>query len=178
MIPEQEEDTLLNEIFKLFRTGSSFQANPQGWPFIFSLIRFTPDDYKREPELFLANGAGHIGLGVWLAMAVCGLWLLMAGEFPRREGIWVVIAVGYMAWEMVRQGWRGKDTISDWVFVALYGSGGALYCFKEVVRGSDVVTASLFDILIVSIAPITHLIIGAVIRALRRARAEGVTQNV
>ena len=138
-----------------------------------STLRFDPDAYIRRPEAWLANQAGHLALGVWVAIVLCGVWAFVFGEFPRREGIWVILAVGYMWYELATQSWRRWDTIEDWFFVAVYGAGGALYCFHEVQIGSDRITASLYDILFASIPPVVHLLVGAALRAKKRLTVEG-----
>lgn len=141
-------------------------------------IRFTPDDYSHEPELWLAGQAGHIFLGLWLAMVASGAWLYITGDFPRRVGVFVLIALAYMAYELFRQGWRGSDTLQDWAFVSLYGSGGSLYCFREFDVGSGQITADLNDLLAVAVAPTVHLMVGTAERAVRRARKERDNKNV
>lgn len=136
-------------------------------------LRFTPDDYAKEPELWLANTLSHVGLGVWLAIVSCGMWLYASGEFPEREAIGVLLVVFYLSYELARQGWRGFDTIEDTLFVAVYGGCGALYCFREVSPGSDQITAGLYDLVSASMFPLVHMIVGASIRIVRRKKHEG-----
>lgn len=140
-------------------------------------LRFTPDDYAKEPELWLANALSHVGLGVWLAIASCGMWLYASGEFPEREAIGVLLVVFYLSYELSRQGWRGFDTVEDALFVAGYGGCGALYCFIEVSPGSDQITAGLFDLIFVSTFPLVHMVAGASIRIARRKKCEGISAD-
>lgn len=88
----------------------------------------------------------------------------LAGEFPPKE--WMVATAGalYLAFELASQGWQGADTIEDWVFVVVYGCGGAVSSFSEVTPGNPV---AAFDIMIAApfIAAMTlHLAFGAWLR--------------
>jgi hypothetical protein len=60
------------------------------------------------------------------------------GEFAQKGALWIVIAVCYMSFEVMRQGWKGRDTIEDWMFFAFYGAGLPIFLFNEVEVGSPV----------------------------------------
>ena len=129
--------------------------------------------YRADPEGWLANQTGHVTAGICLAFVVCLLYWRLFGEMPVRLIAWGIVATGYLLFEVIKQGWRGADTIEDWIFVVCYGAGAPLYAFKEV----DPVTGA-FGALLPDLEPFFmllgfHLTLGAGIRTAQRHRANG-----
>lgn len=133
---------------------------------------FLPDSYKYDPELWLANQAGHAFLGVVAAVAICLVWFGVAGEFPVRWHTWLTIFCTYVAYELHEQRWQGADTIEDAMFVAVYGAGSILYTFKEVDIGTGDFGGNILDLLPFLATATVHFIAGFFLRVrnLRRLK--------
>lgn len=127
-----------------------------------------PDDFSKNWYAWATNQIGHFVIGLMLAaiFTAIGYWLF--GEIPYKLPLWLSIAITYALWESM-QGWNGRDTIEDWLFVALYGAGGAIYVFTEKTLGDSMVTADLFRMLIPLGAVIGHIAAGVYCRIKRGA---------
>jgi hypothetical protein len=134
---------------------------------------FKPDDFKNDPYGHWTNQVAHT-MQVGLIAFVYGVTLIywwIVGEFPTKFSIVAFAAVAYAAYELIDQGWRGWDTISDWIFVVVYGVAAPVYIFTEVAVGDtrfegDLLTALPFVLIFTS-----HLFIGSLVRA-RRLRKQ------
>lgn len=127
----------------------------------------TPDAFRRDAYGYLANQSGHILLGIFLAFLGCFVQFLGTAEFPLRLGVWVVILLGYLGFEVVSQGWSGLDTVEDTAFVAVYGAGGTLWTFREINIGTGDFVGNVFALLPFVLVALAHLALGY---SIRRAR--------
>lgn len=103
------------------------------------------DGFWRDPYGWLTNQLGHLALGVGLAWLVSVGVFLIFGELPYRIAAWALIVLGYLAFELTAQGWRGWDTIEDTIFVGFWGAGGALYLCRETTPMTSLVTFDLIE---------------------------------
>ncbi len=107
---------------------------------------FSQDDFADDWYGWLTNQISHIGLGVFLALAVSALWFAAAGEFPVKWHAWGLIVLAYGWLEAVRGG-SIRDALEDIAFVCLYGAGGAFLVFTEVSPGQPHLVLSISDVL-------------------------------
>lgn len=98
-----------------------------------------PDDWYK----WASNQGTHFTLGVAAACLGTVLWVHVAGEFPDKLWLFVSIAAIYAAFELAFQGWKGWDTVEDWIFVSVYGAGNAVLVFTEIQPGLLAATAHL-----------------------------------
>lgn len=112
---------------------------------------------------WLTNQISHIALGMLLAAIVSGGFYLAAGEFPVKIWAWMFCAISYAILELIRPG-ELLDSIEDWVFVAVYGSGASLLAFTEVMPGSPELVVNMSDLPMICGAAIAHLGAGAYYR--------------
>lgn len=131
---------------------------------------FTADDFRDDWYGYLTNQISHIGTGVVTVLLFSVGVLFVFGELPYRFAAWIIIASGYMFYEIRRQKWRGWDTIEDTVFFAGYGAGGVLYSFHEQVAGLGVVCTDVASPLPFLAAASGHLFLGTLWRYWRVAR--------
>jgi hypothetical protein len=108
---------------------------------------FPQDDFADDWYGWLTNQISHLGLGVFLAMAVSAVWFAVDGEFPIKWHAWGLIVLGYGALEAVRPGGTIRDALEDIAFVCLYGAGGAFLVFTEVSPGQPHLVLSISDVL-------------------------------
>lgn len=125
---------------------------------------FPQDDFADDWYGWLTNQTSHIGLGVLIAVLVCGVSLLAIGEFPVKWMGWTACAAIYLALEWAR-GWSGWDSAEDWAFVSCYGSGGAFVLFTELQAGSPVLFIDFSALPWLLALPAIHLALGAYLRA-------------
>jgi hypothetical protein len=103
----------------------------------------TPDRFPRDWYGWATNQLGHIMIGLALA---CGLTLVhfwALGEFPYKLHLFALIGAGYLAFELAFQKWQGWDTVEDWIFVCVYGAGGAIGTVTEREVGSLIAALDL-----------------------------------
>lgn len=123
-----------------------------------------PSDFRRDWYGYLTNQISHVGVGVLAAWLTCVMAYLIAGEYPYREHVFVLILLAYTLKEALFDKWSGFDTIEDIVFVTLYGVGGTLRSFSEIQAGSSVVSFDVFSALPVLLLCIVHLTVGTISR--------------
>lgn len=120
-----------------------------------------PDNFRGQPYGYLTNQLGHIGLGVLLVFLASRGWFEIAGEYPVRLHVWVIIFAGYfVGWELWLQGWRGFDSIEDTIFTCFYGAGAPLWAFYEVAPGIPTLEVNLPALDMFFLAAGAHLAIG------------------
>lgn len=132
----------------------------------------TPNAYRDDPYGALANQAGHLALGAFLAsalsLAYCGLF----GEMPFRWPVWASVTMTYLvAVEWFQQGWSGPDSVIDGGFVSL-GAAAPLVSLKEVAFNPRVVLEPQVEegltlLCVIAVALVAHVYP----RAVRRLRA-------
>lgn len=95
----------------------------------------TPDNFKDNWYGWVTNQWAHTLLGMIL-FGVIMLVTLFFGEFANRSFVWGGIAIGYIFWELVTNR-TGKwwDSVEDFIFVCVYGSGWIAFAFHEVTVG-------------------------------------------
>lgn len=124
-----------------------------------------PDNFKNDPYGYVTNQIGHTVVGALFLVffVVLASWFFM-GEFPPKWSIIAGAAVGYAAFEMVTQGWRGWDTVEDWVFVVVHGTTGMVLTFSELAPGSTKFEGDLLVMLPFVALFLIHLFAGALFR--------------
>ena len=129
----------------------------------------TPSDFARDWYGWATNQMGHFVLGAVFACAGTILWYWLAGEFPRREWLFVFIGAGYLAFELCFQKWQGWDTVEDWLFVVAYGAGAAISSVTEREAGSLTADIDVRGVAWAMALAAGHLAVGVGLR-LRRAK--------
>lgn len=86
------------------------------------------------------------------------------GELPYKFQIFTTLAGMYFLYELFFQGWKGIDTIEDWVFFSIYGVMGTILSFNEFDIGSNLVTISITAPTTIFIVLTIHLFIGCLLR--------------
>lgn len=118
---------------------------------------------------YLKRQFAHTGLGLMMAWAMVTVVFFLAGEFPYRAHTFA----GLVGLYIVLRGYFGERCgfleVEDAMFVLLYGVGGTLLAFKEVIPGSDHLIWSATGPAPVVIAFIAHLAFGAAFRVLKNA---------
>lgn len=138
---------ILQTILKDLRQADNFRSNWYGW--------FT-------------NQVAHSQLGLIYVFSVCVFWTYYFNEFPYKLYLFSGIALVYLLWEFGVQ--RGKDTIDsleDFCFVVLYGSGFAVTAFTEREAGSPELTFNSHASLGIIIIYILHLSYGTATRIVK-----------
>lgn len=132
-----------------------------------------PDAFLDDWYGWLTNQAGHVLLGVFMAFFLCVVAFFALGELPYRIDVFAVCLIGYLAFELLTQGWQGYDTIEDTVFVVGYGCGAPLSAFHEVSAGSPDVSFDLFALTPFFVASAIHLACGVAFRYYRADSNKG-----
>ena len=98
------------------------------------------DAYPSDWYGYAKNQLAHFALGITTASLLAQAHFAVFNEFAQKGATWAVVAVGYAAFEILRQGWNGRDTVEDWLFFALYGGGLPIFLFNEVEIGSPMLS--------------------------------------
>lgn len=85
--------------------------------FIRSLLR-EPSAQANDPYGWLTNQLGHVVLGYMAVLFTVFFWRMFSSEYPSQ----IVAAIGVLLFyivvvELLAQGWRGVDTLTDIFFV-------------------------------------------------------------
>lgn len=127
---------MISKIIDVFREPSAFPNDPLNWAY---------------------SQIGHGYLGVALTTSLVWVLLQVSGEHPDELMIVLLVSVGYLAfWEWDIQGWRGWDSIEDFLFVT---AGASLFIIIDM---SEVINRLMLWVTLVGIA-----IIGGVYLRLR-----------
>jgi hypothetical protein len=131
-----------------------------------------PDGFQGDPYGHTTNQTSHAFLvgGILLAYLPVLVWWMAFGEFPEK---WLIIgwaSVAYAAFELLAQGWRGWDTVEDWIFVVIHGTTGFVVTLNEVEPGSTAFTGDLIVAGPFLILFLLHLAAGAWFRKLVGAK--------
>lgn len=99
----------------------------------------TPARYDRDPYGALLNQIGHVAVGAFFAAIFCVLWGAATGEMPVRVLVWLGLVAAYLVLiERLAQGWTGRDSVTDAVFVAL-GAAIPMVSLEEIGAGDRIV---------------------------------------
>ena len=126
------------------------------------------DAFPNDWYGYAGNQLAHFALGIATASMLSQLHFAVFGEFAQKGALWCVIAIGYMMFEIIKQGWKGFDTIEDWMFFALYGAGLPIFLFDEVLPGSPILTINSQLVVPLFAVVFAHLLGGIVSRLVRR----------
>ena len=127
-----------------------------------------PSRFYGDPEGWVANQTGHMRAGLaWVFWACFGYFIIFE-EFPVRWHIFIAIGITYLGFELIKQGWKGWDTIEDWWFVVLYGAGAPLAVFREFELGSGMFYGQIWEIVPFAIVSVLHLTLGIGVRWLQK----------
>ncbi len=124
----------------------------------------TPDAFLDEPLGYAGNQLGHAGVGAILSFIICIIYFSVFGEYPFKIYVFSIILVGYIAFELKTQGFKGFDTFEDTVFVCLYGAGLFLLSVSEIEVGNSEVNLNMLTVIPVLTIMLGHLMIGMVWR--------------
>lgn len=124
---------------------------------------FKPDSFRDDWYGWLTNQLSHTLLGIVAASVVCCVFFLVAGEYPYRIHVWILITVVYVSRETWRRGVRW-DSLEDTVFVCGYGAGSTLHAFQEVSPGLSMVTLSPLSLLAPATLLTVHCLVGSAVR--------------
>ena len=98
----------------------------------------TPSDFRADPAGEFGNQSAHAILGLIFTVILCLATYTWHGEFPQKEVAAFVVTLPYILFELLRQGWKGWDTVSDVFFFAI-GGYGVLSSLSEVGGDTKVV---------------------------------------
>ena len=130
----------------------------------------TPEVFRDDWYQWSSNQATHFVIGLSAAAGLSFLLYIVSGEFPIKWQVWSFIAVAYFLWEVEIQGWKGFDTIEDWLFVCIYGAGASLFLFTEIEPGRpELITSMQFVPLFMAIFW-AHIVTGVVVRIWQKLR--------
>lgn len=132
-----------------------------------------PSNYRGDWYGWTANQLSHMALGLLFSFFACWAAWAVLGEFPVRWNVWVVLGLGYLAFELFTQGWNWADTVEDWLFFAAYGAGIPLLVFREMDPTGGVFVGQIDQLLPFANIVVLHLILGVAVRAVQRARGAG-----
>ena len=90
-----------------------------------------PSEFGRDWYGYACNQLAHTSLGVFFVALICYGAFMVEGELPYKWHVFGVIAFVYAAKEIFLDKWNGFDTVEDFLFVVVYGTGGTLYSFTE-----------------------------------------------
>lgn len=124
----------------------------------------TPSKFDQDWYGYATNQISHVGLGMFFVWFFCVFAFVISGDMPSRWQVFLSIAVMYGAKELAADRWQGADTIEDFLFLVVYGAGGALISFKQMDALSPNVVFSVFQILPFLLVCCVHLLIGLFIR--------------
>ena len=135
----------------------------------------TSSNYTTDPYGYGKNQLAHLSIGFIMATVVSALSVLFAGEFLYKGDLFAIMCVIFVLWEFVQRSlsvvkvtiW---DSVEDWVFMALYGSGTAIFLFSESEVGSPWVTSNIYYSLPFVGVVATHLFVGILARIMNRKR--------
>jgi hypothetical protein len=133
-----------------------------------------------EPSAFLddwygwlGNQSGHMCVGVVMSFCIVVVSYIVVGELPYRINVFAACLLGYVAFELLTQGWQGYDTVEDTVFVVGYGAGAPLSAFHEISAGSSEVSLDLLALVVFFVIAAIHLAFGVAFRYNRDDNSKG-----
>ena len=132
-------------LFKELATQSNFKGDWYGW---------------------LTNQVSHASLGVFLTWIACVICYIFIGDLPYKFNVFTALAFAYIVWELVIQEWAGWDSVEDFLFVIVYGVGGTLLAFSQIV--GPTVIFNVFGAMPIFSIFVVHLILGVCYRAWRQ----------
>ncbi|QDP54160.1 MAG: hypothetical protein GOVbin4685_20 [Prokaryotic dsDNA virus sp.] len=91
----------------------------------------TPSNYERDWYAYATNQIAHTSIGVFFVALISYGAFMVDGEIPYKMHVFFVIAFIYASKEIFLDKWNGFDTVEDFLFVVVYGTGGTLYSFTE-----------------------------------------------
>lgn len=115
----------------------------------------TPSDFDRRPYAALTNQWGHYSGGAAVFLLFSAAWFALAGEMPLRYILAGALIAAYaIGIEVIAQGWRGKDSIEDTLFVSM----GAL---TVAVSAQEVAVAGGYSIVQVDVTRLAVAVLAA-----------------
>lgn len=129
---------------------------------------FQPDDFRGDWYGYLTNNISHLSVGILWAWLASLVYFYVVGEYPYKLQVLIGLGLGYMAYEVIRQGWQGVDTVEDWIFFTLWGVGGSMAAFNEITPGSIWLALNPEAPLPFFLGASLHLAIGVAIRVRRK----------
>lgn len=124
----------------------------------------TPSNYSRDWYGYATNQMAHTSLGVFFVAVICYGAFKVDGEIPYKIQVFFVIGFVYAAKEIFLDKWNGFDTIEDFMFVVVYGTGGTLYSFTEKQAGISMVVFDLEKSAPFFATCCVHLLVGVLYR--------------
>ena len=127
----------------------------------------TADSFSGDWYGWATNQISHSSLGVFITWLACVAAFLMVGDLPFKINVFSSVAFIYVMKELVLDTWRGWDTIEDFLFVVVYGVGGTLLAFDQIV--GDTVIFSVFGATPIFSVFCIHLFVGSIYRFWKNA---------
>lgn len=119
------------------------------------------DDFKGDWYGYACNQLSHVLLGFLFAGFVSMWTWFYRGEYLDKNALFAVCSISYLSFEFYTQRFKDlKDTLEDYVFFAIYGSGSAVYLFSEVEAGSPVLQTDLRFAGPIAVVVLTHIGLG------------------
>lgn len=91
----------------------------------------TPDAFRLDWYSYLTNQLSHMVLGLFLVIVWCSTGVVIDGEFPQKEVMFLGILSAYAFFE-IYQGGDWADSLEDTIYVVLWGAGLPLLAFDWV----------------------------------------------
>lgn len=127
----------------------------------------TPSGYDGDWYAYATNQIAHTSIGVFFVALISYGAFMVDGEIPYKMHVFFVIAFIYASKEIFLDKWNGFDTVEDFMFVVIYGTGGTLYSFTEKQAGISEIVFDLEKSAPFFAVCCTHLVIGVLYRAKR-----------
>lgn len=129
------------------------------------VTEFRTSDNPRHWFAYLMSHVAHMFVGAVSAAIFAAIAFSIFGEFPQKVYLIGACLVFWALYEILSQGFADlAGNFEDWVYLSIWGAGGAVFLWSEVSIGNDYVQTSLTNILGYLMLPSVHLIVGAWLR--------------
>lgn len=125
------------------------------------------DDFRYNWYTWAAQQMAHVFIGIVLVLLSCMAWMYYSGEMPVKGHLFIFLSVLYGLWELALQGLNTKnrwDSLEDFFFVVVYGSGATLTIFSEIEAGHSSVRLDAELALPFLLMVTLHLLYGSITR--------------
>jgi len=135
----------------------------------------TATSYNDRPYDYAKNQLAHWALGILLTTVVSLILYSLLGEFAYKGILFLIMATIFFLWEFFQYRVSDKvvslwDHFEDWMFMAVYGSGSAVFLFHESAPGEPYVWINIYHAGPLAGIISTHLVTGIVARQINRKK--------
>lgn len=124
----------------------------------------TPSNFRGDWYGYATNQISHTFLGCMIAALICAVTFALKGDLPYKINIFLGVAFIYGVKEIVWDRWQGFDTVEDFLFVVIYGTGGTLLTFTQSQDFTTRIDFEAFKFVAVLLLFFCHLLGGITIR--------------